>query len=78
MKKIKQLAEMLAATDEQTLEKIEQYEKEGRLNEHLDTNVAEYIPVDGSYQYIIRNPFKRFSDFLKRVFIVHPLSLIHI
>lgn len=72
MKKIKQLAEMLAATDESTLEKIEQYEKEGRFNEHLDTNVAEYIPVDGSYKYITRNPFKRFYESLQRVFIVNP------
>ncbi len=72
MKVIKQYAHMLAATDPATIEKIKQFEKEGKFNEHLNPAVGEYIPVDGNYKYIETNPFKRFANFFKRLFVVRP------
>lgn len=67
---IKKYVDMLANTDLQTLDKIDEYEKAGKFNEHLDTNPAPYIPVDKNFQYIPKNIFKKMDYFLKRCFIV--------
>ncbi len=68
---IKKYVNMLANTDLQTLEKIKEYEKAGKFNEHLDTNPAPYIPVDKNFQYIPKNIFKKLDYFFKRIFVVN-------
>lgn len=68
---IKKYVNMLASTDQQTLDKIKEYEKQGRFNDHLDTNPAPYIPVDKNFQYIPKNVFKKLDYFFKRLFIVN-------
>lgn len=72
MSKIKQYVNMLATTDEQTLDKIEEYEKKGLYNEHLDTNPAPYITVDKNYKYLPKNPFVKAKRALQDFFFLKP------
>jgi len=72
MNKIKEYVNMLAKTDEQTLAKIAEYEKEGKFNEHLDTNIAPYIPVDKDYKYLPTNIFAKTKRALQTAFIIKP------
>ena len=71
---IKKYVNMLANTNEETLEKIAEFEKEGKFNEHLDSNPASYIPVDKDYEYLPKRFFKRAGYFFKRQFIVNPFE----
>ena len=72
MNKIKNLAEELASVDKTTLNKIEEYEREGRFNDHLDTNPAPYIPVDVNYQYLPQTIWQKLKRFFQRAFLVAP------
>lgn len=72
-KKIKKYLETLVSTNMETLEKIKEYEKEGRFNDHLDSNPEDYIPVDENYQYIPKNIFKKLSMAIKRLLFIKPL-----
>jgi len=72
MNKIKQYVNMLASTDEATLDKIDEYEKLGKLSEHLDTNPAPYIPVTAKFQYLPKNPFVRLHRKFQDTFFLKP------
>lgn len=63
---------MLACTDQQTLDKIKKYESEQKFNEHLDTNVAPYIPVDEKFKYLPTNVFQKVKRFLQTALIINP------
>ncbi len=68
-KTIKKYVQMLSATDDKTLDKICEYEKQGKLNEHLDDVIAPYKPVDGTYNYF---PKLTIKTFFQKHFIVAP------
>lgn len=72
MGKIKKLANALAVADEETLKKIDEYESAGKFNDHLDTNPAPFIPVDGNYQYLPEAFGKKIKRFFQRTFLVAP------
>ncbi len=74
MKIVKDLANTLVSTDLQTIETIKLYEHEGRFNEHIDTGapVPEYIPVDGKYKYVTKNPFTLIKNAILRALFVKP------
>lgn len=72
MNKIKKYVNMLAQTDEQTIAKIAEYEKQGKLNEHLDSNIAPYIPVDKDYKYLPTNIFEKTKRAFQQMFVIKP------
>ena len=72
MNKIKQYVNMLAGTDEQTLNKIAEYEKEGKFNDHLDTNPAPYIPVTKDYKYLPKGIFAKTKRAFQTAFVINP------
>ena len=72
MNKIKQYANMLAGTNQEMLDKIAEYEKAGKLNEHLDTNIAPYIPVTKDYKYLPTNIFAKIKRALQTAFVINP------
>ena len=71
--KVKKYLKLLTSTDYATLEKIKQFEKEGKLNNHLDSNPESYLPVDEKFEYLPKNIFVRFDRFLKRKLFVDAL-----
>ena len=73
MKTVKKYVHLLVNTNEETIEKIKEYERKELLNEHLDTNPASFTPIDESFEYIPKNIFKRADLCLKRLFFVKPL-----
>ena len=72
MNKSKQYVNMLAGTDEQTLNKIAEYEKEGKFNDHLDTNPAPYIPVTKDYKYLPKGIFAKTKRVFQTAFVINP------
>ena len=71
MSRITDLAELLVKVSPETLDKITEYEAQGRYNEHLDSlDGAVFTPVDGSYEYLPKT--HQFKRFLQKQFIVKP------
>lgn len=71
MSRITDLAELLVKVSPETLDKIAEYEAQGRYNEHLDSlDGAVFTPVDGSYEYLPKT--HQFKRFLQKRFIVKP------
>lgn len=65
-------AKMLSATTESTLDKIIEYEREGRFNDHLDgENAPPFLPVDENFEYLPKPSVKRA---LQTFFIIDPFE----
>lgn len=73
MNQVKQFAHLLSAGSEETIAKIEQYEREGRFNEHLDAQLAEgLVPVDKNYRYLPDTLGAKIRCLLANLFVVRP------
>lgn len=60
-------------TKKELVEKMEEYERLGKLNEHLDdSSFGKLIPVDKNYKYIHKGFFGTLKDVLVRAFIQWP------
>lgn len=67
--KLSEMVIQLSSVDDETLDKIAQYEKEGRFNEHLEGSLAPYTPVGADYNYLPKTTLK---GLLQKQFIVKP------
>jgi 1-acyl-sn-glycerol-3-phosphate acyltransferase len=70
--KLKEYVKMLSSTTSETLDKINEYEREGKFNEHLDPiDLSNCLPVDGDYEYLPTGG-KKVTAFFERQFVVKP------
>jgi len=67
--KLSEMVIQLSSVDDETLDKIEEYEKEGKFNEHLDAVLAPYTPVGADFEYI---PKASLKHFFQKKFIIKP------